>query len=106
VRERWVPFVNKIPPRMFYTWCRWFLPWAQSRPGSAWVGVIRRMFPFSSQGVGLENDILDTFDAYSPAYHAIHSSDEVKGWFREAGLTDIVSPSAWNTCVRGVRPAA
>ena len=92
-----------LPPRLFYDWCRWFVPWAQRRLDNPWVGLVRRMFPFSTQGLGLENDILDTFDGYSPRYHALHSPEEVEGWFREAGLVDIRRPSAWRTCVRGTR---
>jgi SAM-dependent methyltransferase len=106
VRNAWIRFVNKIPPYMFYEWCRWFVPWAQERLTNPWVGMIRRTFPFSTQGLGVENDILDTFDGYSPSFHGIHSPEEVEGWFREAGLTDIRRPSNWNTCVRGVRPLA
>jgi SAM-dependent methyltransferase len=103
VRRSWVRFVNKLPPRLFYEWCRWFVPWAQRRLGNPWVGLLRRLFPFSTQGLGLEFDILDTFDGYSPRYHGLHSPEEVKGWFREAGLTDIAEPSDWHTCVRGTR---
>ena len=105
VRERWIRFVNKIPPRMFYAWCRAFVPWGQKHLANPWVGLTRRLFPFSTQGLGLENDILDTFDGYSPTYHGIHSPEEVEGWFREAGLSNITRPSGWNTCVRGSRPA-
>ena len=105
VRNEWIKFVNKIPPKMFYAWCRWFVPWAQARLSNPWVGAIRRMFPFSTQGLGMENDILDTFDGYSPTFHGIHSPEEVEGWFREAGLTRISRPSGWNTCVKGVKPA-
>ena len=101
IRTKWVPFVNKIPPKMFHTWCSWFVPWIQKREDTWYAGVIRRAFPNSAQGLGLENDILDTFDGYSPKYHGVHSPEEVEGWFREAGLSDIVRPSQWTTCVRG-----
>ena len=104
VRNEWIPFTNKIPPRMFYTWCRWFVPWAQARLDKPLVGIARRLFPFSTQGLGIENDILDTFDGYSPKYHGIHSPDEVESWFRGMGLKDTKRPSDWNTCVRGSRP--
>jgi SAM-dependent methyltransferase len=104
VRSEWIHFVNKIPPRMFYKWCRWFVPWAQARLDNPWVGAVRRVFPFPTEGLGIENDILDTFDGYSPRYHGIHSPEEVEEWFRAAGLDDIRRPSAWNTCVRGVKP--
>lgn len=105
IRQRWVRFVNKIPPQMFYRWCRWFVPWAEARLSNPAVGAIRRIFPFSTQGLGIENDILDTFDGYSPRYHGIHSPEEVLGWFKEAGLEDVQRPSYWNTCVRGRKPA-
>ncbi len=101
VRRAWVRFVNKLPPRLFYQWCRWFVPWAQRRLDDPRIGLLRRLFPFSSQGLGIENDILDTFDGYSPRYHALHAPEEVEGWFREAGLADIRRPSDWRTCVRG-----
>jgi SAM-dependent methyltransferase len=105
VRKEWVPFVNKLPPGMFYTWCRWFVPWAQQRLDTPLIGILSRLFPFSAQGLGLENDILDTFDGYSPKYHWIHSPEEVERWFREVGLEGIRRPSGWNTCVRGMKPA-
>ena len=61
------------------------------------------LFPFSDQGLGVENDVLDTFDGYSPRYHGTHSADEVTGWFRAAGLVD-VREEGWPTAVRGRRP--
>lgn len=105
IRAQWFHFVNKLSPRMFYAWCRWYVPWLQSRSSDPLVEWIRRLFPPSRQGLGLENDILDTFDAYSPRYHGIHSPEEVQGWFREAGLVDVTSAGGWNTSVRGIRPA-
>lgn len=101
VRKKWVPFVNRIPSKMFYTWCSWFVPWIHNRANTWYAGMFRRLFPYSAQGLGLENDILDTFDGYSPRYHGVHSPEEVEVWFRDAGLSDIVRPSAWTTCVRG-----
>jgi len=104
VRKEWIPFTNRIPPRMFYAWCRWFVPWAQRRLHDPVVGALRRIFPFPTHGLGIEYDILDTFDGYSPAFHGIHSPAEVEGWFREAGLVDVRAPSDWTTCMRGTRP--
>lgn len=105
VRDKWIRFVNKIPPRMYYAWCRWFVPWALRHVGSnRWAAAMRRVFPLSTQNLGLENDILDTFDGFSPQFHGIHSPEEVEEWFREAGLVDISRPSDWVTCVKGVKP--
>ncbi len=106
VRKAWVPFVNRLPDRMFYAWCRWFVPWAAANGDSPSVRAIRRAFPYPSHGMGLEYDILDTFDGYSPAFHGVHSPEEVEGWFRDAGLVDICRPSDWDTCVRGRRADA
>jgi SAM-dependent methyltransferase len=103
-RKAWVPFVNKIPPRMFYKWCRWFVPYLEKHIDNRLVGCIAKSFPYSHQGLGLENDILDTFDGLSPKYHGVHSSEEVRGWFVEAGLSNIFEPSSWLTCMQGTKP--
>ena len=102
-RQAWVPFVNKIPPRMFYKWCRWFIPFLERNVDSRLVGWFTNMFPHSQQGLGLENDILDTFDGLSPKYHNVHSPEEVRGWFVEAGLKNIFEPSSWLTCMQGTK---
>ena len=103
-RNAWIPFTRRIPSEVFYRWCRWFVPLALKHPHSLAVQYIGQLFPFSNQGFGLENDILDTFDAYSPWFHWTHTPEEVSAWFRAAGLRDVrVMP--WNTSVRGVKPS-
>ena len=47
---------------------------------------------------------LDTFDWYSPRYQWKHTYAEVEGWFREAGLVDIVREPV-PVSVRGARAA-
>jgi SAM-dependent methyltransferase len=103
-RKQWIPFTSRIPDRMFYEWCRWFVPLAGRHPNNLLIRGIRNVFPFSRQGLGLENDILDTFDGYSPRFHGIHTPEEVAGWFKDAGLVDVHNPGPWNTAMRGVRP--
>lgn len=103
-RKQWIPFTSRIPDRMFYEWCRWFVSLAHRRPNSLLVRSIGRVFPFSRQGLGLENDILDTFDGYSPRFHGIHTPEEVAAWFNQAGLVEVRIPGPWNTSMRGVRP--
>ena len=104
IRQRWVRFVNKLPASVFYRWCRWFVPWAERHLDHPLMGALRRVFPFPTHGLGVEYDILDTFDGYSPTFHGIHSPEEVEAWFRDAGLVDILRPSDWDTCVRGTKP--
>jgi len=103
-RKQWIPFTSRIPDRMFYEWCRWFVPMALRHPNNVLIRFISRVFPFSRQGLGVENDILDTFDGYSPRFHGIHTPAEVERWFRDVGLVDVRNPGPWNTSMRGVRP--
>jgi len=101
-RRVWIPFTSRIPQTVFYKFCRSFVPWAHRHPDSTLVRFIRMVFPFSAQGLGLDNDVLDTFDGYSPRYHGVHSPAEVEGWFKEFGLVD-VRRLDWHTAVRGRR---
>jgi SAM-dependent methyltransferase/uncharacterized protein YbaR (Trm112 family) len=102
-RKYWIPFTSRIPRHMFYAWCRWFVGLAHRNPENIVVRVLDELFPISRQGLGLENDILDTFDAYSPRFHGTHTPTEVEAWFRQAGLVDIRNPG-WDTSMTGVRP--
>lgn len=102
-RNAWIPFTRRLPPARFHRWCRWFVPFARRHRRRVLVQYALQLFPISDQGLGLDNDVLDTFDAYSPWYHGTHTPDEVVGWFEAAGLEDVrVLP--WDTAVRGRRP--
>jgi len=103
VRSHWIPFTSRIPDRWFHAWCRVFVPWAQAHGDHPLARYLARVFPVSDQGLGLENDVLDTFDGYSPRYHWVHEPDEVASWFREAGLVEVAS-LPWDTAVRGTMP--
>ncbi len=103
IRNYWIPFTSKIPPKAFYDWCRWFVPMAHRNKDNPLIGFAKRMFPFSDQGLGLENDILDTFDGYSPTFHGIHSNAEVIGWFEDVGLTSVTALPI-TTSVTGIKP--
>jgi SAM-dependent methyltransferase len=103
LRTHWVPFVRKIPPAWFHDWCRWFVPYVQSRPRSPLVRYVHQLFEWSDQGLGQENDVLDTVDGYSPHYHSVHTPEEVVGWFQAEELTE-VRTFPWDTAVRGRRP--
>jgi SAM-dependent methyltransferase len=103
-RSTWIPFTSRIPKSWYHSFCKVFVPWALRRRNSRFVYHLRHLFPISDQGLGSENDVLDTFDAYSPRFHGVHSPGEVKGWFRDAGLTD-VREYPWPTAIRGQRAA-
>ncbi len=103
-RNAWIPFTSRIPSKWYYSWCKVFVPYALKHMENPFVQFIAHAFPFSNQGLGVENDILDTFDGYSPCYHGIHNPDEVIPWFDEAGLVDVRALPTWDTAVRGRRP--
>ncbi len=102
-RAAWIPFTSRIPAAAYYGWCRTFVPFALRHLDNPAIQFISRAFPFSNQGLGVENDVLDTFDGYSPRYHGIHNPPEVASWFREQGFEEVrVLP--WDTAVRARRP--
>lgn len=103
LRQEWVPFVRRIPPEWFHAWCRWFVPMVKSRPRNPLVRYGFQLFEWSTQELGIENDILDTFDGYSPYYHWVHGTEEAVRWFQEAGLQD-VRAFPFETAVRGRKP--
>lgn len=104
VRQRWIRYTSKIPPHAFYDWCRWFIPWTQR--ANARPRILQEVFPYSRQGLGVEWDVLDTFDGYSPRFHGIHGPAEVKTWFEVAGLVNVREPGPLHTSMRGEAPAA
>ena len=79
------------------------MPFAHRHIDNPFIQYFAGIYPISNQNLGLENDILDTFDGFSPKYHGIHNPDEVTAWFQEAGLENIRT-FPFVTSVRGQRP--
>lgn len=104
-RDEWIPFTRRLPNKLFYRFCRSFVPIASRNPHNPIIQYVRGVFPFSQQGMGTENDILDTFDGFSPHFHGIHTPEEVQGWFRDQGLVEVRSQAIYPTAVRGEKPA-
>src|SRR5262249_34954211 len=55
-RRAWITFTSRLPRRLFYRFCKVFVPWAHAKPRSLLRLYLRRAFPYSVQGLGLEND--------------------------------------------------
>lgn len=104
VRNAWIPYTSRIPPDAFYDWCRWLIPLTYRNPEHAVARQLWKLFPYSRQGLGVEWDVLDTFDGFSPRYHGTHSVPEVEAWFRAAGLIDVHEAGPIPTAVCGRRP--
>jgi SAM-dependent methyltransferase len=66
------------------------------------VGMFTAMLLPTSINPDPEWRWLDTFDWYSPRYQWKHTYEDVEGWFREAGLIDIVREPI-PVSVRGMR---
>ena len=65
--------------------------------------LIWDVFPHSREPLGIEWNLLDTFDGYSPRYHGVFDAGDVEGWFRASGLVDI-QRLGFPTAVRGRKP--
>jgi SAM-dependent methyltransferase len=101
------PFVKALPTLWFYRFCRRAVPFVLARRYNPIVRYFMDVFPVSDQGFGLENDILDTFDAYSPTFHWVHKPEELERWFREAGLEGFRTfGPPWPTAARGSKPVS
>jgi hypothetical protein len=69
------------------------------------AGRLFAVLPVADHGRGLDADVLDTFDWYSPRYQSKHDYDEVVSWFVEAGLQRI-ERLPYPVSVRGIRARA
>ena len=78
---------TKMAPEKLEPWCRL----------GAFFGGIPLVKQSLSKAVNFsthpnwENRVCDTFDWYAPAYQYHHTTDELSGWFRDAGYDDLVA---------------
>jgi SAM-dependent methyltransferase/uncharacterized protein YbaR (Trm112 family) len=94
---------TRVPQVLLYALCWLAIPVLH---GMDRIPLLRRLsgrIPTSVQGRGLVWDVLDTFDLWAPRYQWKHTEPEVRGWFEQAGLTDVVTLS-FPVSVRGTKP--
>ena len=78
---------TKMAPEKLEPWCRL----------GAFFGGIPLVKQSLSKAVNFsthpnwENRVCDTFDWYAPAYQYHHTTEELSGWFRDAGYDDLVA---------------
>ncbi len=97
---------TRLPLPMLELACRWTAPVGELKrrlfASRRWLvqrfGVAMHLL---SIGVSMHPDrevrMCDTLDWYAPRYLSRHTFDEVSGWFREAGLSDVVDLSRGQT---------
>jgi SAM-dependent methyltransferase len=88
--EVWRLVTSRLPQRTLLGLCRAAVPFYHVHRLPVVGFVTRRVLPTSMDPMP-EWRWLDTFDWYAPRYQWKHSAEEVLGWFRDAGLTDIRS---------------
>lgn len=105
-RDEWIKFTNKIDKVMFLEVCR--LLTASHRQVAAREyrlgaisSVVETHFPFSVHHPNLERSLLAAFDGYSPAYHAVTTSEEVASSMERLGY--IVRPGRLEASCLGKR---
>ena len=85
-------FLRRMSDERRYEFCRHLVIDARRHPKLA--NVLGRFFmiaahdPLTSD-LDAESYQFGLFDAYSPKFNHIHTRDEVAGWFRDAGFTNI-----------------
>ena len=88
--DRLRPLTTRLPKPMLYAGCWIGVPILHALAQVPGFRRISRWIPTSTQGRGLAWDVLDTFDLYSPQYQWKHDEPEVRRWFEEASLTDVI----------------
>lgn len=77
---------TKMAPEKLEPWCRL---------GAFFGGIplvkqsLSKVINFSTH-LNWENRVCDTFDWYAPAYQYHHTTEELSGWFRDAGYDDLI----------------
>ena len=100
----------RMPMGLLHYLCYVAVPlgWIQMKINKQPAGVRALLSPILLAPISVHPEwrirLLDTFDWYSPRYQWKHTVEEVAGWFRELGLTDI-DTEGFEVTVRGRRPA-
>jgi SAM-dependent methyltransferase len=84
------PLTSRLPKPLLLSLCRVAVPlyYVHKVPK---LGIVSTMILPTSHDADPAWRWLDTFDWYSPTFQWKHTHEEVRGWFAEAGLSDITS---------------
>lgn len=81
-------FTTRLPPRWLYWLCHIAIPLYYLYRVPVFYPL--RLVTKIAVDPDPEWRVLDTFDWYSPRYQCKHTYEEVRRWFEDAGLSDIV----------------
>jgi len=95
---------TRIPHPVLHALCHMAVPLYYLHRIPRFGTVTQTLFPTSMHPRAAWR-VLDTFDWYSPRYQSMHTCEEVRGWFADAGLTDI-RVLDFPVSVRGERPVS
>lgn len=84
------PLTSRLPKPLLLSLCRVAVPLYHIHRIPA-LGVVSGAILPTSRDPDPAWRWLDTFDWYSPTYQWKHTHEEVRGWFAEAGLSEITS---------------
>jgi SAM-dependent methyltransferase len=103
--NRWRVVTSRVPHTALYSFCianQALFSWVRALPGGArFNALVPGTSP--SRGAPFWMRVMSDFDNLSPKYAHVHTPDEVRQWFVEAGLTEIRVLSR-DTAVTGRAP--
>jgi len=102
-RKTWIPLTSRLPHPAFNDWSTWIVDVARANSGNPFMGMVMSRFPFAVHHETAARSALTLFDGFTPTYHGVHTDEEVIGWFKEFGLTEIRT-NRIPTSVRGRKP--
>jgi SAM-dependent methyltransferase len=88
--NRWRVVTTRLPAALLYGWCivnQALFSWIRALPGGTRFNVL---VPGASpsRGAPFWMRVMNDFDNLSPKYAHVHTPDEVRRWYAEAGLED------------------
>jgi len=113
------PFTRRMDPRRLHKFVKFHVGWVYPLTGAIHRLAGRPIRAFSwmlgmadyrgvyqlDEAALYEQSLLDTFDMLAPAYDRPRTLGQIRRWFRDAGLVDVVVKPGWNGIeARGRKP--
>lgn len=101
-RFKLTKYLSKIPKDILYMWVEDIITSKNLLTHTKFKTWALKNLPLPDK-YSTENQILDTFDAYSPKYNFYFNEEEVTSWFYNAGLIN-VTRNSFPTSICGQKP--